>query len=164
MPIIQKLYGKLYDLSFEQCSSQIIERCLEKGGEPVISQFIQEFINNRAYELMKSKFGNYVVQKVLSLSEGNNRKILLSCLLKNIEKVGEKLSNKWKSIVFPYLNENLPRKSFLYNNNNLNIYYNSNKLNKIPEKKNSVFSHVNQLNFIEILDEKQTKNSEQKQD
>jgi len=40
--IIQELIGKFYTLSLQKYSSNVIEKALEKGGDVIVSKFIEE--------------------------------------------------------------------------------------------------------------------------
>jgi len=41
-PIINKFTGKAYVLSMQKFSSNVIEKCLEKGDEAIITKLIDE--------------------------------------------------------------------------------------------------------------------------
>lgn len=46
--MIVKFIGKAYVLSIQKFSSNVIEKCLEKANEFIITKFIEEFcVNNR---------------------------------------------------------------------------------------------------------------------
>lgn len=111
MPIIKQFYGKFINLSMQKFSSNVVEKFLLKGGEPVISKYIEEIsINNRIVDLMKNNYGNYVVQKALKLANNVNKNKLVEVILRNLEKIGDKkLIHKWKSIVQPHTNEEYGR-------------------------------------------------------
>jgi hypothetical protein len=54
---------------------------------------------------MKNNFGNYVVQKSLKFAKGELKFSLLSSLMKNVERIGDKkLMAKWKGIINTHLN------------------------------------------------------------
>ena len=40
--ITQEFYNKFYNLSMYKYSSNVIEKCLEKGGDVTVSKFIEE--------------------------------------------------------------------------------------------------------------------------
>ena len=94
-----------------------------------MNSFIDEVAqNNRVVDLMKNNYGNFVVQKALKLSSGPNKLKLIRCIVKNIEKIGDrKIILKWKSIVESHIcpeNEMLIRNLISGCNNNTNIYNN----------------------------------------
>ncbi len=56
---------------------------------------------------MKNNYGNYVVQKALKLANQSDKSKLVKCIIKNIEKIGDrKLIMKWKSIILNYMDFN----------------------------------------------------------
>jgi len=101
LPIVQQFYNKFYNLSMQKYSSNVVEKCLEKGDEQVITKFIEEVCQHtRVIDLMKNSYGNYVVQKALKISTGSNKSKLVSAINKNLDKLSDKkLINKWKAIV-----------------------------------------------------------------
>jgi len=101
LPIIQQFYGKFYNLSMQKYSSNVVEKCLERGDENVLGKFIDEISQHtRVLDLMKNSYGNYVVQKALKLSKDNNKTKFVNCIMKNLDKFSDKkLINKWKGIV-----------------------------------------------------------------
>ena len=102
--ILHLLQNNLAALSMGKYSSNVIEKCLEKKEE-IFGMFINEIcMNNQLGQVMKNSFGNYVIQKALKLSRGNNERILAENVTKNIYKLNDKkLIAKWKNIVMPHL-------------------------------------------------------------
>jgi len=48
-PILNKFIGKFYVLSMQKYSSNVVEKCLEKGNEYMIQKFVDEICTlNRA--------------------------------------------------------------------------------------------------------------------
>ena len=94
---------------------------------------------------MKNNFGNYVVQKALKVSSGFPKANLVTCIVKNIDKIGDrKLTAKWKSIVFPHLNNNNPiNKSAI--NNTFNCGNVNNSFSQF-QSGSSVLGNFNQMN------------------
>ena len=101
------LFEKKYsNLSLEKYASNVVERCIEKDEE-ILNNYIDEIIEiNRIYEIMRSNYGNYVVQKALKLAKGQNKQKLVFNAAKDINKLNDsKLIIKWKSILSPHINE-----------------------------------------------------------
>ena len=98
--------GNFYALSLEKYASNVIERCIEKDKE-ILENYINEIIENKCISnVMKSNYGNYVVQKVIKLAEGENKKKFVFNAAKDIEKINDnKLIQKWKSLLSPHINE-----------------------------------------------------------
>ena len=120
--VISPLLSHIAELSLMKYSSNVIERCLEK-----VPWFLYEFIKETCGtpgiigQLIKSSYGNYVVQTALRISPNELKVKLINCIQDNFNVLEEKkLVAKWKSIlaanIFECLNNN--------NNNNhsINMY------------------------------------------
>jgi len=58
----------------QKYSSNVVEKCLEKKQDFALNKFIEEVTYmNRVADLMKNNYGNYVVQKALKISSGENK-------------------------------------------------------------------------------------------
>jgi hypothetical protein len=106
---MEQFVGKFYNLSMQKYSSNVVEKCLEKCDESIITKFIEEISQHtRVIDLIKNSYGNYVVQKALKLSTGNNKTSFINCIKKNLEKLTDKkLTNKWKTILNNSMHLNL---------------------------------------------------------
>ena len=98
--------GNFFILSLEKYASNVIERCIEKDKD-ILENYINEIIEGKCIaDVMKSNFGNYVVQKVIKISEGENKKKFVFNAAKEIEKLNDnKLIQKWKSLLNPHIAE-----------------------------------------------------------
>lgn len=97
---------KFYNLSLEKYASNVVERCIEKDDK-ILNNYIDEIINiNKIYDVMKSNYGNYVVQKAIKLAKDDYKQKLIYNAAKDINKLGDqKLIKKWKSILLPHIKE-----------------------------------------------------------
>jgi hypothetical protein len=104
--IINLYKNKFFELSMEKYASNVIERFIEKDEE-ILNEYIDEIVKtDRTYEVMKSSYGNYVIQKALKISNGEHRKKLVFNGAKDIDNLIEnKLIQKWKSLLSPYIQE-----------------------------------------------------------
>ena len=104
--IIVLFKGHFFNLSFEKYASNVIERCIEKDEE-ILNDYIDEIINsNCIYDVMKSNYGNYVIQKAIKLVKGEYKNKFVLCAAKDINKLNDnKLIQKWKLILFPHIKE-----------------------------------------------------------
>lgn len=155
--IMQKMYGQFYSLSIMKFSSNVVEKCLEKGDDITIAKFMEEICQkSKVMDMMKNPFGNYVVQKALRLSNGYYRNKLVGYIKKSIDKfTDKKLIAKWNNILSNFSTKNkAPPKinlntsdtnsnnSFYSNGSphsaNSNISYNSNVSNN-----SNISSHSN---------------------
>jgi len=95
---------------------------------------------NRIVDLMKSNYGNYVVQKALKLSKGQLKSTLLSMIINNLNKMGErKLAAKWNSIIMCNM-EHSNNVSFNPGNSFENVNYNDNFESGYRQDSNPLFS------------------------
>ncbi len=104
---ILSLFDKKYfNLSLEKYASNVVERCIEKDEE-ILNNYIDEIVDsNRIYEVMRSNYGNYVIQKAIKIAKGENKNKLIFNAAKEINKINDaKLILKWKSILSPHINE-----------------------------------------------------------
>jgi hypothetical protein len=68
---------------------------------------------NKLVVLIKSNYGNYVVQKVLKIANINNKCSLINHILQNLNNLGDrKLIIKWKHIVDSVVDDCLKQNSF----------------------------------------------------
>jgi hypothetical protein len=104
--IIDLFKGHFFDLSLEKYASNVIERCIEKDKE-ILENYINEIIESKLIsDVMKSNYGNYVVQKVIKLASGESKKNFVFNAAKEIEKLNDnKLIQKWKSILSSHISE-----------------------------------------------------------
>ena len=100
-PIINRFQTNLYFLSMQKYSSNVIEKCFEKGYDLLYDNLIEEISHDsKIIDLIRSPFGNYVIQKALKLSNQVHKKRLISLILRDIKKLDDKkLIEKWKLIV-----------------------------------------------------------------
>ncbi|KDP25046.1 hypothetical protein JCGZ_22581 [Jatropha curcas] len=83
--IINKLSGKIVKMSQHKYASNVIEKCLEHGNPAEQELLIEEIIgqpeeNDHLLTMMKDQFANYVVQKILEISNDRQRGLLLNCI------------------------------------------------------------------------------------
>ena len=67
--VCASVVGKVNLLAIQKFSSNVMEKCLERCGDRTKELYIQEMSNpDRVRELMMDPFGNYVVQRALSVA------------------------------------------------------------------------------------------------
>jgi hypothetical protein len=90
----------------------------------MINCFIQEIINNDKINfLIRSNYGNYVIQKALKIANVNNKLTLINNILQNLEKLGDKkLMIKWKHIVDSTIEECMRANQMIYGFNNFSDF------------------------------------------
>ena len=111
LDVLSCFYNNFTFLSMSKYSSNVVERFIEKS-EIILKEFINEICNNgKISDIMKNNYGNYVIQKALKISINEYKEKLVNEVEKNIFKLNDKkLILKWKSIIYPYLDNK-------YNNN-----------------------------------------------
>jgi hypothetical protein len=78
--------------------------------------------SNKVNTLIKSNYGNYVIQKALKVANINNKFTLINNILQNLDKLGDKkLMIKWKHIVDSSTEECMKLNSMFFSFNNLEI-------------------------------------------
>jgi hypothetical protein len=108
---------------------------------------------------MKNSYGNYVIQKALKVSNGNNKKLLITTIVNNVDKLNDKkLIFKWKTIVSNSITNFSPP----FNGQSYNIDQRNNNNNNPKQKNininnnniinnNNVFSFTNNFNNIDLI-------------
>jgi len=99
--LLNKLTGKYISFSMQKTSSNVMEKCIELGGDVVISRFIEEVkITKKIVDLIKNNYGNFVVQKALKVANQVNRRLLSTLISKNLHKLTDrKLEEKWRALI-----------------------------------------------------------------
>ena len=104
--IILLFKGYFFKLSLEKYASNVIERCIEKDGE-LLNNYIDEIVKSYyIHEVMRSNYGNYVIQKAIKLAKNDYKNKLVfnaAFLVNNLKE--NKLITKWKSILMPHIHE-----------------------------------------------------------
>ena len=100
-PLIRSLFPNFITLSCQKYASNVIEKCLEKSQEKLLSEFIDEIGKNSSIvTLITNSYGNFVLQTALKLSKGKDKTRLLNYIKKCLEKINDKkLLKKWKGII-----------------------------------------------------------------
>ena len=106
LDIVVLYKNNFFNLSLEKYASNVIERFIERD-EKVLENYIEEIIESKKiYEIMRSKFGNYVIQKAIKLAKNEHKKKLVfnaAMMINNLKE--KKLITKWKSILMPHIHE-----------------------------------------------------------
>ncbi len=110
--IIEIIYEKLIPLCKEKYSSNVIEKIFEINNIVIVNQLIDYITktDNKILELITNKYGNYIIQKILSICTDKNlffrilNTISQNIILINNVSFGKKLLSKL-SEKYPILNE-----------------------------------------------------------
>ena len=95
--ILEIYKGKYVFLSNQKFSSNVMERIIQKSQKN-LENYINEICTGyNLSEILKNKFGNFVINKALDLSLGNLRKKLGDEIMENLKFLNNaKIINKWK--------------------------------------------------------------------
>lgn len=112
--LIPQFFGKIYQLSMQKCSSNVIDRCIQNAKKEYLSIIMQELINcdrlnskelfsknclfNKinTIDLIMNSYGNFVVQNALRFASPEERTKLAEQIEKNIPNITDsKIKQKW---------------------------------------------------------------------
>ena len=81
--IYDSITGKIYNYSIHKYASNVIESCLSLGNKKQVEKIVKEIIEQDDHNsdvlisLVRDKLGNYVVQKMIEVSEMKSKEILV---------------------------------------------------------------------------------------
>lgn len=95
--IVRSIKGKVIELSNHKYASNVVEKCLAHGSDQDRREIIEEILksnhdlneeissaigggqqlNGALYTMMKDRYGNYVIQKCIEVSQGKQRDVLV---------------------------------------------------------------------------------------
>lgn len=101
LPLLESIRGKYSKLSMLKFSSNAIERCIEKADIKTRNEIIKEIISSEGFlGMMKNGFANYVIQKILNISEGEIKVEVAMAIQDNLSHLNDKkLRAKWTQIL-----------------------------------------------------------------
>eukprot|EP00831_Metopus_contortus_P019672 TRINITY_DN18556_c0_g1_i8.p1 TRINITY_DN18556_c0_g1~~TRINITY_DN18556_c0_g1_i8.p1 ORF type:complete len:156 (+),score=25.67 TRINITY_DN18556_c0_g1_i8:160-627(+) len=104
---ISSIKGKISQLSITKYSSNVVERCLEYALPSLQTELIEEIMEHETLLLlMKNNFGNYVLQKALSLAGRELRErlaIMVKLAIPYLQ--NKKMKQKWNQALVECLRE-----------------------------------------------------------
>jgi pumilio RNA-binding family len=136
--IYEGIQGKIYDYSLHKYASNVVEKCLALGtkiqNEKIVNEIIEQDNknNNIIYNLVKDKFGNYVIQKMIEVAELKSKEILVKKIISsNVLKKRDGFSKHVMGMI-----EKLGLNRFLENqdNNNTPAYNSGNNVQMFTKK------------------------------
>lgn len=108
-PLLNSFKGKYAQLSMLKFSSNAVEKCIEKADLALRNEIITEIITSEKFlstifsslvALMKNSYGNYVIQKLLNIAEGEMKVDVGVAIQDNISHLTDKkLKAKWTQIL-----------------------------------------------------------------
>ena len=147
--IYTALKGRIYDMSIHKFASNVIEKCLFNGTDEQKTEMINELLNKEEnvhdslISLVKDKFGNYVVQKMIEYAPEKPRMLIIERIMNNHE------LRKKKDIFAKHVINFIEKKGYAVN---YTLNANNNSGNFIPdlnlnnnEELNNMFGNNNNL-------------------
>ena len=128
LPIFLSLKGNIYQYSFHKFASNVVERCITFGNEQQKKDIINEIMNlaKRDEELIinmvRDKFANYVIQKIIEFSEYDVQQELKRIILSRQSKIKNEGFSKHVLNFIDKLNSG-NNKGNKYKNNNIYKQY-----------------------------------------
>lgn len=83
--IVKAIRGNILQLSYNKYASNVIEKCYQYSNKKERQEMIEEICGKGSgkdisasplFEMMKDKYANYVIQKIIELSDDSQRKML----------------------------------------------------------------------------------------
>jgi len=97
---IKIIYSNLLTLSLQKYASNVVEKCFETIDYNLRSLWIQEIFNyDKVTILLKSKYGNYVLQRSLSIMSSIERKEVKNYLKSKYIQINKKEKIKVKALI-----------------------------------------------------------------
>ena len=146
--IYQALKGRIYEMSIHKFASNVIEKCLYNGTEEQKTEMINELLNKEdnvhdsLISLVKDKFGNYVVQKIIEYAPEKSRILMVERIMNNPE------LRKKKDTYAKHVINYIEKKGYYFNNNNINQnnqYMNNNNLMQNIQGNLDIINNMNNL-------------------
>ena len=122
--IYDGLKGNVYKYSFHKFASNVVERCLTFGDDKKRKEIINEIIeldkSNPDYiiNMVKDRFANYVIQKMIEHSDYNNQQKLIKIILSKQNKIKNEGFSKHVLNYIEKISGNMKNNKYKIGNNN----------------------------------------------
>ena len=100
-PLLEKILVRVISYSSQKFSSTVIEKCLTNANTQYLKRVVNEIMKgDRLPDLMKNKYGNYVLLHVLLASEQEERERVMQGISKHTNQFhGTKYKQRWSSFL-----------------------------------------------------------------
>ncbi len=89
--IFAKFGDRISQLSIQKFSSHVVEKAFETAVPELKSYLIRQLASvDRLMDLMMNNFGNYVVQRALSLAQEEDLEIITEAIWRNLPNITQK--------------------------------------------------------------------------
>ena len=88
--IVRQFKGLVVPLSTHKFASNVIERCYKNGGKKERQDIVDEITGKTTektspiFDMMNDQYANYVVQKIIELSDENQRNSIIDTIKANL--------------------------------------------------------------------------------
>jgi len=99
--LLEKATEKVVQYSNQKFSSNVIEKCIVIAPLEIRKKYLYEIVkSDRLAELMKNKYGNYVLLKLLSTLDTEGKQLLIQHISKNLNHVNVvKYRSRWAQFI-----------------------------------------------------------------
>jgi len=99
--ILEKVSDKIVQYSNQKFSSNVIEKSVVIAPQDIRKKYLMQIIRSeRLAELMKNKYGNYVLLKMLSTLDVDGKQLMIQNLTKNLNLVNvAKYRSRWAQFI-----------------------------------------------------------------
>ena len=108
--VLNKMRRRILEMSTHKFGSNVIEKCILhctlKQRRDIIKEIVGDKTENDAplYQMIKDRFGNYVVQKTYEMAEPQDKKVIAQKVLDIVPLI--KKQNNYSKHVFTFLEKN----------------------------------------------------------
>ena len=124
-PIFLSLKGRIYQYSFHKYASNVIERCITFGNEHQKMDIINEVYEftmkdeELIINMVRDKFANYVVQKIIEFSKNEIQQKLINIILSRQNRIKNEGFSKHVLNYIEKINNGINKGNKFKNNNNI---------------------------------------------
>jgi hypothetical protein len=99
--LLERAVEKIVQYSNQKFSSNVIEKCVVIAPQDIRKKYVVEIVKSeRMSELMKNKYGNYVILKLLSTSDIEGKQLMMQNIAKNLNLVNvAKYRSRWAQFI-----------------------------------------------------------------
>jgi len=99
--LLERASDKIVQYSNQKFSSNVIEKCIVIATPEIRKRYLMETVKSeRLSELMKNKYGNYVILKLIATLDLEGKQLMIQNLVKHLNQVNvAKYRSKWAQLI-----------------------------------------------------------------
>jgi len=99
--LLERASEKIVQYSNQKFSSNVIEKCIVIANPEIRKRYLMEIVKSeRLSELMKNKYGNYVILKLIATLDLEGKQLMMQNLVKHLNQVNvAKYRSKWAQLI-----------------------------------------------------------------